>query len=439
MAMKLTSLSKVTAAVAASALSLSLATAPASAQSSLPPSAAEAFVSTPTDPAQFGAPGTVLKRTPAPQLLNILGPDFPGYAEKLLFTTTNQHGEKVKATGMVLQPAVKWQGKGPTPTVVVTPGTRGQADKCAASRSFWNIPELGTDPISAVNRYEGTIAQALALKGIRVFIVDFIGLGTPGVHTYMNRADQAHATLDGARAALAASGAAPDSPVAFTGYSQGGGAAVAAGEAASTYAPELNVKGTAAGAPPADLIATLPQVDGSAIFGVFGYALNGLVERYPEMRAAVDDHLNARGKQFLADNRNSCVGESIAKWGFQKSSSLTKTGESFKELIQRDERFRNPVADQRLGLKDLNAPLVVYQNRTDDIIPFAQAKQMAKDFCENTDQPVYFHEFNYQGIDPSKKAVIGHAAPLPEMFLGAVNWLQGRFNGTTAPDNCAKL
>lgn len=433
---------RIVAAAASVTLTLGLGVAPSTAQipgSSLPPSAAEAFVATPTDVAQFGAPGTVLKRTAAPQLLNILGPNYPGHAEKILYTTTTQHGEKVKTTGMVLQPAGRWTGKGATPTVVITPGTRGQGDQCAASRSFWNIPEPGMDLLSAGNSYEGSIAQALSLSGIRVFIVDFIGLGSPGIHTYMNRDDQAHAALDGARAALAASGVAPDSPVAFTGYSQGGGGAAAAGEAASTYAPELNVKGTAAGAPPADLIGVLPQVDGSAIFGVFGYALNGLLERYPELKPAVDENFNARGQQFLTDNRTNCIADSVAKWSFQSSRTLTKTGESFMELINRDERFKKALSDQRIGFKNLNAPMVVYQNRTDDIIPYAQAKQMARDFCANSNQPVYFHEYNYRGIDVSKKAVIGHAAPLPEAYLAAANWLKGRFNDNPAPNNCSKM
>jgi predicted esterase len=45
----------------------------------------------------------------------------------------------------------------------------------------------------------------------------------------------------------------PHGPLAFWGYSQGGGAAASAAELASSYAPELDVVGSYAGAPPADL------------------------------------------------------------------------------------------------------------------------------------------------------------------------------------------
>lgn len=428
--------------IMATTVAASLATAvPAQAQT-LPtdlPSRAEQFVATPTDPAEFGEPGTVLKREHAPQILNLAGPSLPGYAEKILYTTTTQHGERVKTTGMILRPANPWRGAGPTPTVVIAPGTRGQGDNCAASRSFWNVPELRGDALSTANSWEGSIAQALSLAGVRVFVVDYIGLGSPGSHTYMNRDDQAHAVLDGARAALSAAGVPADHPVAFTGYSQGGGAAAAAGEAASTYAPELNVKGTAAGAPPADLIRVLPQVDESAIFAVFAYALNGLLERYPELNAAVDENLNEQGKYFLASNREGCIGDGIALWGFKSSRTLTKTGESFFELMDRDERFKRALADQRVGFKQLNAPLAVYQSHTDDIIPYAQAHQMAKDFCAQGTQPVFMRSYNIPGIDVSKKGVIGHGAPIPVAYYEASTWLIDRFNNKPAQDNCAGL
>ncbi len=99
-------------------------------------------------------------------------------------------------------------------------------------------------------------------RGYSVAVTDYEGLGTPGSHTYMARASQAHAVLDVVRAAqrlgnpeLVAGG-----PVALAGYSQGGGASAAAVELAAQYAPELNLKGAYAGAVPADL----PQWDATS-------------------------------------------------------------------------------------------------------------------------------------------------------------------------------
>lgn len=59
----------------------------------------------------------------------------------------------------------------------------------------------GVDSVGV--NYESAFAFAFLAQGVRVFVTDYIGLGTPGVHTYVNRAEEAHAMLDGARAARA--------------------------------------------------------------------------------------------------------------------------------------------------------------------------------------------------------------------------------------------
>ncbi len=65
------------------------------------------------------------------------------------------------------------------------------------------------------------------------------------------------------------------------------GAAASAAELASSYAPELNVVGTYAGAPPADLKELFPYADGSALVGAVGYALNSVITTYPEFEDAI--------------------------------------------------------------------------------------------------------------------------------------------------------
>ncbi len=102
-------------------------------------------------------------------------------------------------------------------------------------------------------------------------MTDYEGLGTIGVqHTYVNRLSEGHAMLDGARAAmrLPDSSLNPHGPVAFWGYSQGGGGRRIGGRAGwRRNAPEEHVVGTYAGAPPADLKELFPYADGSALGG----------------------------------------------------------------------------------------------------------------------------------------------------------------------------
>ncbi len=144
---------------------------------------------------------------------------------------------------------------------MIGPGTQGQGDQCAPSRMFPTAGQLrlaepgnpsnygaGVDSVGV--NYESAFAFAFLAQGVRVFVTDYIGLGTPGVHTYVNRAEEAHAMLDGARAARALAQAGEDDPIALWGHSQGGGATAAATELAPEYAPELNLVGSYASAPP---------------------------------------------------------------------------------------------------------------------------------------------------------------------------------------------
>src|SRR5690606_39929879 len=99
--------------------------------------------------------------------------------------------------------------------------------------------------------------------GARVLVTDYIGLGTPGVHTYANRFEQANAVLDAARAANALAGVGPQTPLVLWGYSQVGDATAAARELHQQYPPELDLKGTWAGGPSGDLASSGDTIDGS--------------------------------------------------------------------------------------------------------------------------------------------------------------------------------
>ncbi|MDI3409445.1 lipase family protein [Streptomyces cavernicola] len=107
-------------------------------------------------------------------------------------------------------------------------------------------------------------------RGFAVVVTGYQGLGTPRVHTYMDREAQGRAVLDSVRAAqcLESAGLPDAGPVALYGYSQGGGASASAAELAPSYAPELKVKGAVVGAPPADLKRVADSMDGSA-YGAF--------------------------------------------------------------------------------------------------------------------------------------------------------------------------
>ncbi|RAV34049.1 lipase family protein [Corynebacterium heidelbergense] len=381
-------------------------------------------------------PGSLIRTEPAPQLLNPFANGGAGSAQKILYSSTTEKGDPVAVSGFTIEPVTSWRGKGPTPTIVFAPGTRGAADVCAPSREAALFAAANPNNLSVGLDYELPFMYLASAMGIRVVATDLIGLGTPGAHTYVNTRDEAHATLDAARAGLAALKLPADSPVGFYGYSQGGGATAAAAEYAEEYAPDINLKGTYAGAPPSNLYEVAKAVDGNAIAGVLGYVLNGELEREPQLAYLVDQEFNEKGKRFLEETEDRCIVDTVGAYGFTDTRTLTKTGESFNELLDRLPDLRAIVDAQILGKRKLNAPMLVINGRADDTIPFGQARQMAADYC-STGSAVQFVASEIPPILP--KSAVNHALPLIEQLPTSYGYLIDRFNNVPAPSNCGQF
>lgn len=395
-------------------------------------------------PAEIPAqPGSVIRTQPLPHKLNILGPEFPGYAQKMLYTSNTESGAPVATSGYVIEPAVKWRGRGPVPTVVFAPGTRGQGDACAPSRSTGGIPTSLDQASQALGlNYESDVYELFALQGMRVVVIDYIGLGTPGVHTYLNRKEQGQAMIDGARAALNIAGVPADSPVAFYGYSQGGGAAASAGELAGTYGSELTVAGTYAGAPPADPLVVMDAVDGSEIAPVLGYSINSFIARDAQhegvsIAQTFNEVFNDRGKYFLAHTRTSCIGDATLRWSRVHTSTLTVDGRSLGQVVRDSELLTEALQEQRVGVHHpLNAPMRVTNGYHDNLIPHRQAVQMARDFCASGGQ---VDMVTIPQLPAPAGSAINHGTPMLQDAPAAMQFLKDRFNGRPAVNDCGKL
>jgi pimeloyl-ACP methyl ester carboxylesterase len=292
-----------------------------------------------------------------------------------------------------------------------------------------------TPPLGFMVEYEVLAAYSLLSQGYGVVITDYEGLGTPGAHTYVNRASEAHAVLDAARAARQLQGTkiSGDGPVAAYGYSQGGGAAAAAAEIADEYAPELDLVGTYAGAPPADLKKTLEQVDGTILTGVIGYTLNGLLNSDPGLQPIVDENINDAGKAMLNLVANQCVGETILNVGLHRTNEYTKTGEPLSVVLDRLPVAQEILAKNKIGERTPNAPVLIQSGTSDDIVPHGQAVELAGDWC-GKGATVQLSSAQVPAIVPGSGA--GHLIP-DILGLGeAQSWIKDRFYGVPAPSNC---
>ncbi|WP_435119419.1 lipase family protein [Amycolatopsis thermoflava] len=394
----------VTAAVAA----LSLTTTPAGAVTS----SADFYDPPATLPSDNGA---IIRHAPSEFFLDpVKLLRAPADVERIMYRSTDTHGDAVAVTGTVLTPKTPWYGAGDRPLIAYAPGTQGLGDQCAPSKA-----------LAAGGEYEGPFIAGLLARGYAVVVTDYEGLGTPGVHTYVNRKAEGHAVLDSIRAAQQLPGVPADGPVAIAGYSQGGGASAAAAELQPSYAPELDLKGAYAGAVPADLAAVGRSLDGAYAVGFLMFAVASVNYAYPELR--ITDVLNDRGKALEAQVENECTAESIVNHAFTRTTDLTVDGRSIGEYLA-EEPYASVVEEQRIGTLEPEVPMYVVHSALDDIVPYEQGRTMARNWCDEG-ATVQFDTL----------AVPTHVGGAVAGYPAAFAWLEGRFAGKAAPDNCGEF
>ena len=385
----------------------------------LAPTTAHAAVAEPPRPAFYETPaslpsanGALIRSEPMTFLLDPLdATSLVRNAKRVLYKSTNRAGSAIAVSGTVLVPNAPWIGVGSRPVIGYAPGTQGMADRCAPSRQF-----------SEGIEYEGIGIEGLLLRGYAVAMPDYEGLGTVGVHTYMDRVSQGRATLDVVRAAqrLSGTGLSSTSPVGLMGYSQGGGAAASAVELASTYAPELRLEGAVVGAVPADLTKVATNLDGGLYSSFAFFALRGLAASY---NVDLSPYLNATGRATSDRVETECVFDLLNN-AFVKSSTLSYNGQPMSTLMAA-EPFKSIVAAQRIGTIKPTVPVLVTHSALDDVIPYSVGKQMAKSWC-GKGANVFFST----NIAPL------HVGGIVPQTVEALPFFEARFLGLPQISNC---
>src|ERR1700677_883361 len=201
----------------------------------------------PPDPLPPGQPGDLIRAEPSRLVLEPSGQlgAIVATGTRIMYRSTDTRGNPIAVTGTYFEPDNPWPGKGPRPLISYAPGTQGQGNQCAPSRMFnQGIHYSGGWDI--MFNYEELFVATMVARGFAIVMTDYEGLGTPSMHTYVGRVAEGQAVLDAARAAMHLPGTSldPHGPVAFWGYSQGGGATASAAELGSAYAPVLHIVAT---------------------------------------------------------------------------------------------------------------------------------------------------------------------------------------------------
>jgi dienelactone hydrolase len=308
------------------------------------------------DPVASSGPGTIVssRSLEATELIPAAG---EGY--RLVYRTTSRDGEPATSGGNVYLPA----GAAPPGgwrVVSWAHGTSGMAQGCA--------PNL-LGGIADTHDETPQLTDLLA-QGYAVVATDYIGLGAPGRYEYLSGRAEGHAVLDIVRAGRLVEPDLSDS-YALAGHSIGGHAVLHAAQLSSSYAPELDLRGTAAFAPTSNYEQLISALSGPDLAVPFPAGLQlrvlmilaGLDHAHPELGVA--DHLSERGKHVvaIAESGEDCL----------RPAEQALTGRPFSQL------FTKPLSDPALtaALREYMAapttgydrPLLLLQGGADTVQP----------------------------------------------------------------------
>jgi dienelactone hydrolase len=365
---------------------------------------------TPPSPLPPGPPGTLI-RSEATTVSMLPGVPYPGTnAWRIMYRSTSATDQPIAVTGTLMVPQAAWTGGGPRPLVTYALGSHGMGEQCTPSIQFRQGAQFEL----------GVITSYLS-RGWAVVVTDY---QRRPVHTYVNSKASGQAVLDAARAAaqVGGSGLSPANPVGISGYSQGGNAAAAAAERQPSYAPELPVRGVAAGGVPADLVAVARAVDRDVLFGTVPMAVASLRSAYPELTL---DGLNATGQTAVDQVTRQCIAETTTRWAFRSTTELTVGGRTIDQFLAAYPAWRTRIDEQRIGRLRPTAPVLLYQGLLDPWVPHAVTQQLAADWCGGGAN-VRFETY----------VIAEHFGGLVEAIPQVLNWLSARFAGTPATGNC---
>lgn len=304
-----------------------------------------AFYVQPED-ATDGAAGTIVRSE------ELVGVPMNARAWRIMYRTTDVHGETVVSTGIIVTP------RGPVPKegrTVLSWGhpTTGSAEDCAPSRGF--------DPYELI---EGM--RLLLDRGYTIAATDYVGMGTDGPDSYLVGVTGGNAVLDAVRAAQHLPAAHASDRVVLWGHSQGGQAVLFAAERASEYAPELQIGGVAVAAPAADLTALLSDhIDDISGVTIGSYAFAAYSQVYADRGATLDSILTPQAQAILPEMNQLCLLSNIGK--------LHEIGQPvvghFVTAEPGDvEPWRTILTENSAGAEAFDAPLFVAQGRDDKLV-----------------------------------------------------------------------
>lgn len=366
----------------------------------LQPASPDAFYRAPADLAER-RPGELLRVEPFQEGL----PDeVTGW--RVLYRSTDADGRPLAVSGLVLVPAEP-PTDGPRPLVTIAHGSTGVAEACA--------PSLSARPLASLPGVDEALEA-----GFAVAASDLPGLGTPGPHPYLIGATSAHAVLDAARAASELLETDPER-LAVWGFSQGGHAALFAGELAPVYAPELSLRGVVTFAPATDLARIMREGQGT-VFGTLLVVNAAVAWSDATAGLELEDVIAAEAVEIAREIGGRCLdGTSLPASTVQS----VRLRDDVTSLDDPTAAAWGPVLAENSPSGRIDVPLLVFQGTADPIIDPAITADHVHARCE-------------AGDEVELRLVRGaeHFTLVARSADAALRWTEDRFAGRPFTGTC---
>jgi pimeloyl-ACP methyl ester carboxylesterase len=359
-------------------------------------------------PAFYSAP-RALSRTRPGDLLE--AQPFDGYqlppgaqATRILYHSLDAEGTAVATSAFVIVPAGTPPAGG-WPVVAWAHGTSGVGRQCA--------PSLMKD------YYYGELGLAEFLRaGFAIVGTDYHGLGTPGLHQYVNKTAQVNDVIYSVPAARAAVPSLGRRWVA-DGHSQGGMAAwgVAERETGLKDPDYLGAVSVAGAAHPEELLTHLGDTPGVGFY--LAFMAYGIHARFPSF--AVTDMLTPVAmERYAAAGRDGCWYHGYALYADLTSTAMLKAGWNHNPWARRF--FK----ENELGEVPVAGPLFVIAGEADATVPIEGVRQTVARACKVGSPLLTFR--SYAGFD--------HDPTMVGTVADQIGWIGARFAGTPAAGSC---
>jgi acetyl esterase/lipase len=351
------------------------------------------------DPLPPGEPGDPIhiEALPAPA-------SEPGAsAWRVLYHSRSLEGDDIAVSGFIMRPPGD-PPPGGFPVLAFGHGTTGTADECAPSAN---------DPT------DHPLVQPLLDAGYVIAATDYEGLGTPGLHPYLVGQSEGRGILDAARAAGGLDDVDAGSDVVVWGHSQGGHAALFAGEIAPAYAPDLAVAGVVAFAPVGDLALIAPVVFRSPNLFGFGFmALGTWPAAYPDLDTSALFGPAAVDRLPLLDEV--CAGAVFDSFDGIDLDQLVLSADPLQAPP-----FSDLLAENTIGVRPYGSiPVLIAHGDGDELIPIGLSENLSAALCAGGASAEFR---SYEATHGSVPTVAG---------LDALAWSADRLAGAPTTTAC---